>query len=240
MAKGNAKKARKRIKRLTAARRKVKVKGKTAKRKQAAAPPEPPSPRPPRDERRRQGAHYTPMWMAEDVVGKALYPHLLWMARDPEGWDRAHPPPKIRPLKPSGLAPGCFCDLATRQLQRDCLVHGVEATEAMHEKARYQHRLAQHELKGDEPTRHLLTALEAAVPLWIFEMRNWSDDARIELGHSLAQVVAEKGDILQFGSKRKGETAEVFNAAAKGLAALAYQPGGIYFCGVHWEAQRAA
>jgi hypothetical protein len=46
--------------------------------------------------------------------------------------------------------------------------------------------------------------------------------------------VASKGDILQFRSKKAGETAEVFNHLAKGLTALAHQPGGVTAFGRHW------
>jgi hypothetical protein len=195
-----------------------------------------------RDERHRLGAHYTPPWLAEDVVSKALYPHLLWMSQDPEGWDRAHRRPEPKPRDPHPMIPGCYCDPTRWFLRRECPTHGVEAEQARYKTAEHQRRWEAWEkarFGGDDPTSRLLIALNAAVPLWIHEMRHWGQDERISLAHSLAQTVASKGDALQFGSKRKGETAEVFNCTAKGIAALAYQPGGVDFCGVHWEATSA-
>jgi hypothetical protein len=192
-----------------------------------------------REERKRLGAHYTPMSMCEEIVQKALYPHLLWMTQDPEGWDRAHPPAAPpSPRRPNRQVPGCFCDLAFRRLRRDCRVHGIEAEQTSNANARARAAEETRELGSGGAV--LLAALELAVPMWIDQLRSWTENDRIAMAHSLATTVASKGDILQFGSKRKGEQAEVFNATAKGLAALAFAPGGVTFCGVHWEAQRAA
>lgn len=97
-------------------------------------------------------------------------------------------------------------------------------------------------ISGGEPLPDswlLLTMLEVAVPLWIHELRSLHPDDRVALAHELADTVASRGDILQFRSKKPGGTADVFNATARGLAALAYQPGGVKFCGIHWEAKHA-
>jgi hypothetical protein len=85
----------------------------------------------------------------------------------------------------------------------------------------------------DDLREHLKIALSAAVPLRIWEMRDWSERRRIEETRGVADVIGCEGDLLMFGGKR-GETARVFNALAKGVAAAAYQPGGITFLGVHW------
>lgn len=85
----------------------------------------------------------------------------------------------------------------------------------------------------------LRTSLSAAVPLWIEELRHLPEEARMRLGRECAQVIAEKGDVIQFKSKKAGETAAAFNALAKGLACLAYVPGGVTFLGVHFEAAPA-
>ena len=56
-----------------------------------------------------------------------------------------------------------------------------------------------------------------------------------------AQLLAEKGDILQFGGGKKGEVADIFNRVAESLALMAVViPGGIKvfdieFCYPHPE-----
>lgn len=82
----------------------------------------------------------------------------------------------------------------------------------------------------------LKTALSAAVPLWIARLRQESLATLQYQTSDLAQLVAEKGDRLMFRSK-KGETADVFNALAKGIAICAFAPGGITTFGLHFEAQ---
>ena len=77
-------------------------------------------------------------------------------------------------------------------------------------------------------------SLQAAVPLWIEEFRRLPVETRIAFAHESAQIIAEKGDCLMFRSKKKGETTAVFNALAKGLAALAFSPGGVRFLGTHY------
>ena len=83
----------------------------------------------------------------------------------------------------------------------------------------------------------LKLTLEAAVPLWILKIQdeNWPWDRLQAEAKEAAQIVAEKGDIIQFRSKKKGETAAAFNALAKGLSILAFAPGGVTFLGLHWE-----
>jgi hypothetical protein len=90
-------------------------------------------------------------------------------------------------------------------------------------------------------TEALLKAtLEAAVPLWIAQLRTrpWADiQARAA---TAAQVIAEKGDVILYKSKTKGESARAFNALAEGLAILAFAPGGVRAFGLHFEAKHAA
>lgn len=92
--------------------------------------------------------------------------------------------------------------------------------------------------KEFEPPAALIPMLELAVPLWIDRIRQeaWSEEHRLGRAKVCAQVVAEKGDVLQFGSKTKGEAANVFNRLAEGLACAAYQPGGVKFAGLVFEA----
>jgi hypothetical protein len=48
-------------------------------------------------------------------------------------------------------------------------------------------------------------------------------------------MVAHHGDNILYRSKKKGESAKAFNALAKGLACLAFAPGGVNAFGGHWQ-----
>lgn len=82
---------------------------------------------------------------------------------------------------------------------------------------------------------HLRTALQVAIPLWIEQLKGLSWDDLTERAHRAAQIVAEKGDIIQYASTKPGETAKAFNALAEGVAVLSFCPGGVTFLGDHWE-----
>jgi len=84
-------------------------------------------------------------------------------------------------------------------------------------------------------TTLLQLTLSLAVPLWIDEVRAWSIERRLERVKICGQVVAERGDIIQFKSKKKNETAEAFNRLAEGLAIMAFRPGGVTFMDLHFE-----
>jgi len=88
---------------------------------------------------------------------------------------------------------------------------------------------------ADDPRQiTLVESLAFAVPLWIWDLRIYTDAQRAARANRCGRIVAERGDVLQFGSKRKGQAAEVFNALAEGLACAAYVPGGVTFAGRHW------
>lgn len=80
----------------------------------------------------------------------------------------------------------------------------------------------------------LAETLALAVPLWIWDLRGLTDDQRAARARRCSAMVAERGDVLMFGSKSRGKAAEVFNALAEGIACAAYLPGGIDFAGRHW------
>lgn len=88
-----------------------------------------------------------------------------------------------------------------------------------------------------------LGLLQAAVPIWIADMRSWPEEQRLEAAREAGQYIAEHGDDLMFRSK-PGRSKDAFNQLARGLAAAAYQPGGITFAGMHFctdhEACKAA
>jgi hypothetical protein len=84
----------------------------------------------------------------------------------------------------------------------------------------------------------LSITLSAAVPLWIMKLqeRPWEEiQKRLP---QLSQTITEKGDIILFKSKKKGESAAAFNALAEGIAALSFAPGGITIFGQHWETKK--
>lgn len=81
----------------------------------------------------------------------------------------------------------------------------------------------------------LRISLEAAVPLWVEEWRRLGPGGAEERAAECARVVAEKGDVLQYRGKKRGESAAAFNALAEGLALLSFAPGGVTFLGLQWE-----
>lgn len=82
----------------------------------------------------------------------------------------------------------------------------------------------------------LAMSLQVAVPLWIHRLKDrpWSE--LTVMAAEASQIVAEKGDIILFKGKKKGETAAAFNALARGVAILSFCPGGVTLFGQHWEA----
>lgn len=84
---------------------------------------------------------------------------------------------------------------------------------------------------------HLMDALQAAVPLRILEIRDWSPRQRDNDAKWYGNLLASGGDALQYGSGRRGEVAATFRNLVYGLACLAYAPGGVTVNGVHWCAE---
>jgi hypothetical protein len=82
----------------------------------------------------------------------------------------------------------------------------------------------------------LQSALAVSVPLMIERWRYRSPEERMARATSCAQVVAEKGDVILFKSKKAGETGAAFNALAEGIALLAFAPGGVDIFGLHFDA----
>ncbi|GIW05193.1 MAG: hypothetical protein KatS3mg059_1813 [Thermomicrobiales bacterium] len=84
----------------------------------------------------------------------------------------------------------------------------------------------------------LVAALEAAVPLHIIDMYNAGGptDYDLHTAYAAAQELAERGDELLFRSDTRGRAAELFNRLARGIAILAFFPGGVMVFGRHWEA----
>lgn len=86
---------------------------------------------------------------------------------------------------------------------------------------------------------HLRLCLELSVPIWIEKLRDQPVEHILERARVCGQVVAERGDIIQWRSKTKGASGEAFSRLAEGLACAAIVvPGGVKFLGVRWEAKR--
>lgn len=77
----------------------------------------------------------------------------------------------------------------------------------------------------------LVDFLTLAVPLEIQRLSHLELDQIAGVARASAQTVTEKGDIIQW--KAPGAAAATA-ALIRGLAALAYAPGGVTFMGWHW------
>jgi hypothetical protein len=84
---------------------------------------------------------------------------------------------------------------------------------------------------------HLSIALATAVPLHILELqaKGGPDAEDLKQAQEFSKDLGERGDVLLFGSKKKGEAAGLFNGLAKSLAVLSFVPGGVTLFGSHWE-----
>lgn len=82
----------------------------------------------------------------------------------------------------------------------------------------------------------ITTMLAAAVPLRISDLANDPDlpTTMRQRAGDLSRLIAEKGDVLLYGSKKKGETAALFNETVDAIAMLAFAPGGIKVFGMHF------
>jgi len=85
---------------------------------------------------------------------------------------------------------------------------------------------------------HLRLVLEVGVPLRAHEIksRNGPSDFDLRRCREFASVLGSKGDVLQYGSKKKGEAADMMARLIDAIAVLACMPGGVTFLGQHWEA----
>ena len=80
--------------------------------------------------------------------------------------------------------------------------------------------------------------LECAVPLKIAELQRGGGapgPGMIEHARAFGARLASEGDVLMFGSKKKGAVAELMNELVFALAVAAFQPGGCRVLGLHFE-----
>jgi hypothetical protein len=66
----------------------------------------------------------------------------------------------------------------------------------------------------------LRMCLYNSVPFWYDELRPKAESYWMSRKGACAQAIAEKGDVLMYGSKRAGAAADVFNRLAEGVALL--------------------
>lgn len=91
--------------------------------------------------------------------------------------------------------------------------------------------------KPDNPAPPALIPLLAlAVPLAIESLRHKSFPEIALIAKEAGQYIAEHGDVILYKGTKKGESAKAFAMLAKGLAALAFAPGGVTFYDLHWDA----
>lgn len=83
----------------------------------------------------------------------------------------------------------------------------------------------------------LPAALAVAVPFRILQFREAGGplDRDWESLNIVSQRIAEHGDTLLYGSKKKGEAARLFCDLVDALAIMAFVPGGVYVFGDHYE-----
>jgi len=83
----------------------------------------------------------------------------------------------------------------------------------------------------------LKSMLSLAVPLHIlrFVERGGPSNADFQTAQSWSDICASRGDNLLFPSKKRGETAELFNGLAHAIAVLSFLPGGVETFGFHFE-----
>lgn len=81
-------------------------------------------------------------------------------------------------------------------------------------------------------------ALSVAVPPLIAEMADWSPSRRSAVRREAADLIAARADLLMAPlpttDAERWKRYQVFAALARGIAALAYQPGGVSVFGLHW------
>ena len=82
----------------------------------------------------------------------------------------------------------------------------------------------------------LATCLDAAVPLWIKQFRNLSEDEWQKMIDEINKEFPEKMEYVIH--RKEGETARAFNDLARAIALLSFCPCGVTCFGRHWETRR--
>lgn len=87
-------------------------------------------------------------------------------------------------------------------------------------------------------TALLPATLALAVPVYIARLQAQGGPTQADRDSvlGLPGLLAERGDVLLYGGAA-GEPATVFNELARGLAVLAFAPGGVRAFGLEWIAE---
>ena len=90
----------------------------------------------------------------------------------------------------------------------------------------------------EDTTQELIRAtLELSVPLWIEHLKREPWKSIDERRDTLVSMIAAHGDDILYRSRKKGDTANAFNALAETVAILSFAPGGVTAFGLHFEAE---
>jgi hypothetical protein len=86
----------------------------------------------------------------------------------------------------------------------------------------------------------LLAMLELAVPAWIDRVRPLSWPERKARANACLAIIGYGDNLESIACLTTGVKggAQAFNAVAEALAIGALQPGGVTWCGLHWEARQ--
>ncbi|GAA1281818.1 hypothetical protein [Saccharothrix xinjiangensis] len=94
------------------------------------------------------------------------------------------------------------------------------------------------ETEADET---FLQTLDALVPLRIVELADYPPSARQRLAMETVDTISVQADAItrrEHGTDIRSQRRTVLTAIVTGLAIGAYEPGGVNFCGRHWEVRR--
>ena len=83
-------------------------------------------------------------------------------------------------------------------------------------------------------------ALDAAVPLWAHQFKDYTEDERAEVfKQATSDDLCLRMEYLIHKGPKGGDTARVFNDTAKCIALLSFYLGGVKLFGRHWEYGKA-
>lgn len=84
--------------------------------------------------------------------------------------------------------------------------------------------------------KRLNVFLQMAVPMWVEKVRNYSEDQMLKRRSACANIISGQGDVILYGSKKKGRCANAFNHLAEGIAILSViAEGGVEAFGTKYD-----
>jgi hypothetical protein len=92
-------------------------------------------------------------------------------------------------------------------------------------------------MKSNEANEALFRdVLGVVVPVAIDEMREWNSSDRAAVAHASADILANGGTSVFAKVSITVDAAKLFAVLTRAIAAGAYQPGGIEFLGMRFQA----